>query len=73
MIAFPGRTREVGEVELPGLRLRNDLLLLTTLDQPVKHDGVEVDIWIHKDIWIHNVVQSAFRFRMRVPGTWQRL
>jgi hypothetical protein len=31
-------------------------LLLITLGQPVKHDGVEVDIWIH------NVVQSAFRF-----------
>ena len=67
MIALPGRTREVGEVELPELRLRNGLLLLITVGQPVKHDGVEVDIWIH------NFVQSAFRFRMRVPGAWQRL
>jgi hypothetical protein len=60
-------TREVGKVELPELRLRNGLLLLITLRQPVKHDGVEVDIWIH------NVVQSTFRFRMRVPGARQRL
>jgi hypothetical protein len=42
-------------------------LLLITVGQPVKHDGVEVDIWIH------NVVKSAFRFRMRVPGAWKRL
>jgi len=67
MIALPGRTREVGEVELPELRLRNGLLLLITVGQPVKHDGVEVDIWIH------NVVKSVFRFRMRVPGAWKRL
>lgn len=67
MLALPGRTREVGEVELPELRLRNGLLLLTTLGQPVKHDGVQVDIWMH------NVVQSAFGFRIRVPGAWQRL
>ena len=67
MFALPGRTREVCEVKLPELWLRNGLLLLTTLGQPVKHDGVEVDIWIH------NVVQRAFRFRMRVPGAWQRL
>ena len=67
MIALPGRTREAGEVELPELRLRNGLLLLITLGQPAKHDGVEVDIWIH------NFVRSAFRFRMRVLGAWQRL
>ncbi|MDX6559517.1 MAG: hypothetical protein QOF72_2566 [Blastocatellia bacterium] len=48
MIALPGRTREVSEVEPPELRLRNGLLLLITLGQPVKHDGVEVDIWMHK-------------------------
>ena len=62
MIALPGSTREASEVERLELRLRNDLLLLTTLGQPVKHDGVEVDIGIH------NVVGSTFRFRMRVPG-----
>jgi len=56
MIALRGRTREVSEVELLELRLWNGLLLLTTLSQPVKHDGVGVDIWIH------NVVQSAFAF-----------
>ena len=56
MIALPGRTREVSEVEPPELRLRNGLLLLITLGQPVKHDGVEVDIWIHNGVW------SAFRF-----------
>jgi hypothetical protein len=37
-------------------------LMLVERFLPAKHDGVEVDIWIHKDIWIHNVVQSAFRF-----------
>ena len=62
MIALPGRTREVSEVEPPELRLRNGLLLLITLDQPVKNDGVEVDIWIHND------VRSTFRFSMLVPG-----
>jgi len=35
MIALPGRTREVSEVERLELRLRNDLLLLTTLGEPV--------------------------------------
>jgi hypothetical protein len=50
MIPLPGRTREVSEVEPPELRLRNGLLLLITLGQPVKHDGVEVDIWIHNVI-----------------------
>jgi hypothetical protein len=48
MIALPGRTREVSEVEPPELRLRHGLLLLITLGQPVKHDGVEVNICIHK-------------------------
>ena len=66
MIALPGRTREVGEVELPELWLRNGLLLLMAFGQPIKHDGVEVDIWFQ------NFVESAFRFRMRVPGAWQR-
>jgi hypothetical protein len=37
-------TREVGEVEPPELRLRNGLLLLITLGQAGKHDGVEIDI-----------------------------
>jgi hypothetical protein len=62
MIALPGRTREVSEVKPPELQLRNGLLFLITLGQPVRHDGFEVGIWIH------NVVRSAFRFRMRVPG-----
>jgi hypothetical protein len=62
MIALSGRTREVSKVEPPELLLRNGLLLLITLGQPVRHDGFEVDIWIH------NVVRSTFRFRMRVPG-----
>ena len=44
MIALPGRTREVSEVEPPELRLRNGLLLLITLGQAVKHGGVEIDI-----------------------------
>jgi hypothetical protein len=44
MIALPWSTREVSEVEPPELRLRNGLLLLIKLGQPVKHDGVEVDI-----------------------------
>jgi hypothetical protein len=54
--------REVNEVERLELRLRNDLLLLTTVGQPVEHDGVEVDIGIH------NIIGSTFRFRMRIPG-----
>ena len=62
MTALPGSTREASEVERLELRLRNELLLLTTLGETVKHDGVEVDIWIH------NVVRSTSRFRMRVPG-----
>jgi hypothetical protein len=49
----PGRA-DVGEVELPELRVRNGFLLLTMLDQPVKHDGAEVDIWIH------NLVRALF-------------
>jgi hypothetical protein len=48
MIALPGGAREVSEVEPPELRLRNGLLHLITLGQPVKHDSVEIDIWIHK-------------------------
>jgi hypothetical protein len=48
MIVLPGRTRERREFEPPELRLRNGLLLLITLGQPVKHSGVELDIWIHK-------------------------
>jgi hypothetical protein len=41
-------------------------LLLATSGQLVKHDGVEVDIWIHK------VVRSTFRFRLRVPNAWEQ-
>ena len=62
LIALSGCTGEVSEIERLELRLRNGLLLLATSGQLVKHDGVEVDIRIHK------VVQSTFRFRKRVPG-----
>jgi hypothetical protein len=61
MIALSGGAREVSEVEPPELRLRNGLLHLITLGQPVKHDSVEIDIWIHN-------VQSAFRLRVRFLG-----
>ncbi len=53
---FPGAPREVSEIESPELRLRKGLLLLITLGQSVKYDGVEVDIRIHK------VVRSTFAF-----------
>lgn len=62
MIALPGRTREVSEIEPPELRLRNGLLFFITLGQAAKYDSVEVDIRIH------NVVRSTFRFLTRIPG-----
>jgi hypothetical protein len=70
MIACRGRTREISEVEPPELRLRNGLLPLITLGQPVKHDRVEVDIWIHnvpapfafaREFLAHRSVSSLIR------------
>jgi hypothetical protein len=58
---FPGAAREVSEIESPELLLRKVLLLLITLGQPVKYDGVEVDIRIHKVFGAPSLSQASSR------------